>query len=50
MTEESDCVSMRTSTRVPCFEENIMEDVGDGEWFGASRRVPKFFDGFTFIM
>jgi len=29
--EESDCSPEGTSTRVSCFKENIMEDVGDME-------------------
>ncbi len=35
VTEEGDCDSMRASARVPCVEKNIVEDVGDGEWFGG---------------
>ena len=34
-TEEGDCASKRASGRVPCVEKNIVEDVGDGEWFGG---------------
>ena len=31
--EKGDCAAVRASARVPCFQENIVEDVGDGEWF-----------------
>ena len=31
--EKGDCAAVRASARVPCFQENIVEEVGDGEWF-----------------
>jgi hypothetical protein len=34
-TEEGDCPPEGTSTRVSCFEENVMEDVGDVKCFGG---------------
>ena len=33
--EEGDCPPKGTSTRVSCFEENVMEDVGDVDCFGG---------------
>ena len=31
--EKGDCAVVRASVRVPCFQEKIVENVGDGEWF-----------------
>ncbi len=33
--EEGDCPPEGTSTRVSCFEENVIEDVGDVKFFGG---------------
>ena len=33
--EEGDCPPEGTSTGVSCFEENVMENVGDAEGFGG---------------
>jgi hypothetical protein len=33
--EEGDCPPEGTSTGVSCFEENVMENVGDAECFGG---------------
>ena len=33
--EEGDCPPKGTSTRVSCFEENVMEDVGDIKCVGG---------------
>ncbi len=33
--EEGDCPPKGTSTGVSCFEENVMENVGDAKCFGG---------------
>ena len=39
--EEGDCPPEGTSTRVSCFEENVMEDVGDVKCFGGFSGLRK---------